>query len=216
MLAITARLFDENGKLVGYAVTDGQQTKQLSRIDTWGYAKQKMITNVVASGDANDPTISGTNGFELKKLPEIRANKTEAKAITTQTLDAVILRNLISGKLDTSKSYRELREQAKQQLKEEVTSGKLDKNRLGCLSDSISVKHVLKYEGVISGSLEIKNIKQLVPELKQSLIKDRQRIEQDTREDGIVLMQEISPSSKKAIKDIISASTITSTTVNNV
>lgn len=145
MLAITARLFDENGKLVGYAVTDGQQTKQLSRIDTWSYAKQKMIMNVTASGDVNDPTISGTNGFELKKLPEIKATKPEAKPFTTQTLDAIILRNLISGKLDTSKDFKEIREQAKQQLREEVTSGKLDKYRLGCLSDSIIVKNVLVF-----------------------------------------------------------------------
>lgn len=143
MLAITARLFDENGKLVGYAVTDGQQTKQLSRLDTWNYAKQKMVMNVTASGDVNDPIISGTNGFELKKLPEIKATKQEAKPFTTQTLDAIILRNLISGKLDTSKFFKELREQAKQQLKEEVTSGKLDKYRLGCLSDSILIKNAL-------------------------------------------------------------------------
>lgn len=214
MLAITARLFDENGKLAGYAVTDGQQTKQLSRLDTWNYAKQKMIMNVTASGDVNDPVISGTNGFELKKLPEIRANKAEAKPFTTQTLDAIILRNLISGKIKTIESTKVLHEQAKQQLKEEITSGKLDRNKLGGLSESIFVKHVLKYKGVTGGSLEMRNIKQIVPELKQSLIKDRQRIEQDTRENGIVLMQEISENSKKVIKSLINALTVTSTTEN--
>lgn len=73
MLVITARIFKDN-QLVGYQLSDGSQTQSLSKLDTWMYAKNKQIMDVVASGTFENPTLSGKNGFELKKLPEIRDN----------------------------------------------------------------------------------------------------------------------------------------------
>lgn len=71
MLQITARLF-KDGQLVGYRLTDGNQTQDLTKIQTWMYAKNKQIINVTAAGTQDDPQLSGTNGFKLKELPEIK------------------------------------------------------------------------------------------------------------------------------------------------
>ncbi len=73
MLAITARLFKDN-QLVGYRITDGQQELDVTRLQAWMYAKQRQIMNVKAIGNENDASISGTNGFELKSLPQIKWN----------------------------------------------------------------------------------------------------------------------------------------------
>lgn len=71
MLQITARLF-KNNQLVGYQLTDGQEIQNTDRLLTWLYAKNKQILNVVATGSRTNLDLSGTNGFELKKLPDIQ------------------------------------------------------------------------------------------------------------------------------------------------
>lgn len=91
MLVITARIFKDN-QLVGYQLSDGSQTQSLSKLDTWMYAKNKQIMNVVATGTAENPGLSGTNGFELKKLPEIRdtEKQQESKRVSNVTRNILI------------------------------------------------------------------------------------------------------------------------------
>lgn len=69
MLQITARIF--KGLLIGYEVTDGYTTKQLSRTEVWKLAKDNQILNVKATGNMLSAELSGINGFELKSLPKI-------------------------------------------------------------------------------------------------------------------------------------------------
>ncbi len=71
MLTVTARIFSNN-QLVGYRLSDGQSTQDLTKIQAWTYAKNKQIANVVATGNEQEPGLSGTKGFELKQLPEIK------------------------------------------------------------------------------------------------------------------------------------------------
>lgn len=78
MLVVTARLFKDN-QLVGYRLSDGQKQQDFTKQQAWMYAKNKQILNVTATGTEVDPGISGTNGFELKKLPEIKWGETNNK-----------------------------------------------------------------------------------------------------------------------------------------
>lgn len=71
MLVITARIFKDN-QLVGYQLSDGNVLRRFSKLETWMYAKNKVIANVIATGTEENPGLSGTNGFELKKLPELK------------------------------------------------------------------------------------------------------------------------------------------------
>ena len=73
MLQITARLFKDN-QLYGYRITDGQQIIDATKAQAWLFAKQKEILNVNATGSGNegDYGLTGTNGFELKSLPQIK------------------------------------------------------------------------------------------------------------------------------------------------
>ena len=98
MLVVTARLFKDN-QLVGYRLSDGQSTQDLTKQQAWIYAKNKQIVNVIATGTADEPSISGTNGFELKKLPEINlSNHDKSSAVlTTQDLRAANLHSRISN-----------------------------------------------------------------------------------------------------------------------
>lgn len=71
MLVVTARLFKDN-QLVGYRLSDGQSIQDFTKQQTWLYAKNKQIINVIATGTEANPGLSGTKGFELKQLPEIK------------------------------------------------------------------------------------------------------------------------------------------------
>ncbi|MCM1219500.1 MAG: hypothetical protein NC548_33895 [Lachnospiraceae bacterium] len=80
VITITARLF-KNNQLWGYRITDGQSTIDVNREQAWMYAKQKRVANVTAvgSGGNGDYGLSGTNGFELKSLPQIKWEEKLAK-----------------------------------------------------------------------------------------------------------------------------------------
>ena len=90
MLVITARIFKDN-QLIGYQLSDGRQTQLFSKLDTWKYAKNKQILNVVASGTPENPSLSGVNGFELKKLPEFKEDKAKNHPISRYILVQSIL-----------------------------------------------------------------------------------------------------------------------------
>jgi hypothetical protein len=100
MFKVTKRLFSD-GKLIGYALTDGNSEAPFDRLQVWEMARNKQIIDVVASGTPDDPTISGTNGFELKSLPQVKWNRDtdyrpdKIQKYTTQDLLGCALREMI-------------------------------------------------------------------------------------------------------------------------
>jgi hypothetical protein len=59
-------------------------------------AKNKRIDNVIASGDEQNPSLSGTNGFELKSLPQVKweeKKKAEAVRVTPKDMLAYAIRS---------------------------------------------------------------------------------------------------------------------------
>lgn len=150
MIQVTARIFD-NSQLVGYEVQDqtGQKT-QMSKLDLWMYAKNKQVANVTASGNPENPTISGTNGFELKRLPEIDINKKHsiitvqalsAYAIRTYMIKNISLESLIPIELNNKTKKDALMNRLKQELSEESCHGLYRYNEL---SDSIQVINTIQ------------------------------------------------------------------------
>ena len=121
MLVITARLFKDN-QLVGYRLSDGQSVNDLSKQQTWLYAKNKQIMNVTASGTEIDPVLSGTNGFELKSLPQI---KWEEKAnnnyrFTAQDMLSAKIRLILEGEALYQRDADEILRLCKLILKNDV------------------------------------------------------------------------------------------------
>lgn len=152
MLQVTARVFDNN-QLVGYQISDGQQTQLFTRQQAWVFAKNKQLLNVTATGDETNPGLSGTHGFELKRLPEIKwkepsSVKTSQKCtFNTQDLAAALIRNVLAG---GSTAYdREGRtELCRQQLRDDVKNGVVNANTARSLSPHI---HIL--EGLTNGAM---------------------------------------------------------------
>lgn len=143
MLVVTARIFDKS-QLIGYELQNENGEKgQFTKQQVWGYAKQKMIQNVKASGTEQEPVISGTNGFELKRLPEIKWSK-PALEITNYDAYAAINRGLMDGG-----SLEELSTIPRSQCIEAIklfleTSGELHAGNKNTLSNSIKVIRVLR------------------------------------------------------------------------
>lgn len=130
MLQITARLFKDN-QLYGYRITDGQQIIDATKSQAWLFAKQKEILNVNATGSGNegDWGLTGTNGFELKSLPQIKWEG----ATTNQTVQK-------EGKYDTQDMqaalmYRMTLESSVQSLKE-YTSNIVEFAKIGKIQDT--------------------------------------------------------------------------------
>ena len=94
MLKLVGRVGDSNSDstIAGYYVVDETtgQGKILNKQDTWKLARENKIANVKAVGRTPDKGLSGTNGFELKKLPyytdtqikEMRAKSEQNKQIS--------------------------------------------------------------------------------------------------------------------------------------
>lgn len=129
MLQITARLFKDN-QLYGYRITDGQQIMDATKVQAWLFAKQKEILNVNATGSGNegDCGLTGTNGFELKSLPQIKWEG----ATTNQTVQK-------EGKYDTQDMqaalmYHMALEPKVQSLKD-ITASLVEFKKIGEIQD---------------------------------------------------------------------------------
>ena len=129
MLQITARLFKDN-QLYGYRITDGQQIMDATKVQAWLFAKQKEILNVNATGSGNegDCGLTGTNGFELKSLPQIKWEG----ATTNQTVQK-------EGKYDTQDMqaalmYHMTLEREVQSLKD-ITASIVEFKKIGEIQD---------------------------------------------------------------------------------
>ena len=150
MLQITARVFDGD-KLIGYQLYDGRTKQMFSRYDTWNYAKNKQIYNVKAVGSINDCGLSGTNGFELKSLPQIKWSNPSSMAnkvgFTEQDrLAAFIRQALIQGKIQTftgENNVQQYKDYTTQCLKQDVTAGLLSAQNCRILSSSIEIENLL-------------------------------------------------------------------------
>lgn len=171
MLQVTARVFDNN-QLVGYQITDGQQTQLFTKQQAWIYAKNKQLLNVVATGDETNPGLSGTNGFELKRLPEIKWKEPQSVKtkfnFNTQDAEAAFLRNVIKSGI----IQRPDRDIAMQYLKSDATSGIVSPQNCRALSASLLVENTLcdsksTKRSIGVGSIEpTENNKKLINELK--------------------------------------------------
>ncbi len=129
MLQITARLFKDN-QLYGYRITDGQQIIDATKAQAWLFAKQKEILNVNATGSGNEGNygLTGTNGFELKSLPQIKWEG----ATTNQTVQK-------EGKYDTQDMqaalmYHMTLEREVQSLKD-ITASIVEFKKIGEIQD---------------------------------------------------------------------------------
>lgn len=148
MLQITARIFD-GSQLVGYEVTDGCSTQQLSKVDTWRYAKNKQIINVTATGSQFEPVLSGTNGFELKTLPQVQKTvenhvKTENLKLDIQDHMASYIRHAYSsGELISAANKNEQLDKIKELTKNDIEKNILTKANRKSLSNSIYVLNTL-------------------------------------------------------------------------
>lgn len=143
MLQVTARVFDNN-QLVGYQISDGQQTQLFTRQQAWVFAKNKQLLNVTATGDETNPGLSGTHGFELKRLPEIKwkeppSVRTSQKfTFTTQDMAAAAIRHTVrTGNYITDK------EAAKECLRNDVNNGVVTPQNCRTLSNSLIVENNL-------------------------------------------------------------------------
>ena len=172
MLTIIARLFKDN-QLVGYRLSDGQREQDFTKQQAWLYAKNKQILNVVATGTQEDPGLSGTNGFELKKLPEVkwgtRTDETQRSLkYTTQDLTAALIRDVLSNgipNVDTDKVVY-----AKQCMRKDVDNFVVNYSNVRTLSDSLLVENTLCDSTKRGGSILVGQLK-LTPEEEQEIHK---------------------------------------------
>lgn len=166
MLVVTARLFKDN-QLVGYRLSDGQSTQDLTKQQAWMYAKNKQIFNVVATGTEQDPGLSGIDGFELKSLPQIKwqAQPTKDIKYDAQDMIAAYIDRICSGKAtlllemqgvespsDYKKRYREIQIRA---LNDRVKNNGLKERRIW--KDDVIIENKLHVGGHVVG-YTLKNI----------------------------------------------------------
>ena len=99
MLKLVGRVGDSNSDstIAGYYVVDEAtgQGKILNKQDTWKLARENKIANVKAVGRTPDKGLSGTNGFELKKLPYY--TDTQIKEMRARSEQNKQLSNLMSN-----------------------------------------------------------------------------------------------------------------------
>lgn len=143
MLQVTARVFDNN-QLVGYQISDGSQTQLFTRQQAWVFAKNKQLLNVTATGDETNPGLSGTHGFELKRLPEIKwkeppSVKTSQKfTFTTQDMAAAAIRHAVR-----TGNYAIDKDTIKELLKADASAGVVTPQNCRALSNSLLVENTL-------------------------------------------------------------------------
>lgn len=160
MFTLTARLF-QNNQLVGYQIAGNNSIKNCTKEEVWMSAKLNQIQNVTASGNRLNPQLSGTNGFELKKLPSIDINNMYPGKYKRYDAISYVLRKLISGDLDIKELDLEpslLLSKAQSALESEISSGLIQANSLGIQSKNIFIKSRIIGENRRTLGYVIKNI----------------------------------------------------------
>ena len=152
MLTVTARIFSNN-QLVGYRLSDGQSTQDLTKIQAWTYAKNKQIANVVAIGNEQEPGLSGINGFELKRLPEVQPASVK---YNNQDILSAGIRMIIDGFNPVNiNSGEELMSVYKSRLKEDSQKGIVGVHNIRTLSQYFTVINTLSDKNAKGGSIEV-------------------------------------------------------------
>lgn len=152
MLTVTARIFSNN-QLVGYRLSDGQSTQDLTKIQAWAYAKNKQIANVVAIGNEQEPGLSGINGFELKRLPEVQPASVK---YNNQDILSAGIRMIIDGFNPVNiNSGEELMSVYKSRLKEDSQKGIVGVHNVRTLSQYFTVINTLSDKNAKGGSIEV-------------------------------------------------------------
>lgn len=167
MLQITARLF-KDGQLVGYRLTDGRQTQDLTKIQAWMYAKNKQIINVTATGTQDDPQLSGVNGFKLKELPEIKFSQESTPRLgplDTQTVTSTLIRHVMkNGTSYLPNAKAQFEEFGRQLMKEEINSGLLNGQEYRKYSNSLLITNLLVDSSNPHGSITMSRQKVVLTE----------------------------------------------------
>lgn len=173
MLTVTARIFSNN-QLVGYRLSDGQSTQELTKIQAWTYAKNKQIANVVATGNEQEPGLSGINGFELKKLPEVQSASVE---YNTQDILSAGARMIIGGFNPANiNSGIELMSLYGSRLKEDSQKGIVGVHNVRILSQYFTVINTLCDKNAKDDSIEV------VKPTGEELEKQRKEFESSKKE----------------------------------
>ena len=162
MLVITARLF-KDGQLVGYRLTDGNQVQDFTKQQTWMYAKNKQIMNVIASGTVEEPSLSGTNGFKLKDLPEVKYQQEQAidkeknivKADASSVISSLLRYVLQNGVHTLPSDKKQLKDFGKKFLRSEYDRGIVHIENFRTNSAKIQILAGIKDESNPYGSVMI-------------------------------------------------------------
>ena len=136
MFRIIARLMDGN-TVDGYLLTDGANPNVVSRAQAWSLAKDNQIVNVKAVGSTPEQGITGTNGFELKKLPVQSA---------LRELDARIYGACFVRHIDETAGYSksELMENKDRLINQDIQAGVLNKYTSNYDSNNLRLVGIIK------------------------------------------------------------------------
>lgn len=181
MYIITGRVFNDD-KLVGYELSVGVHKDIFDKVTVWKLAKSNQIDNVKAAGTINNPSISGINGFELKKLPDIKIEK--QRKFDGGDLYAAGIRHILNTKeLPQGMNNKQYKEYCETLLKDDIQRGIFENTN--SLSNSILVTNLLY------------NSKNRITKYKKSIIPNDEEILEKTKEKykyadiALTLMDEI-------------------------
>lgn len=104
------------------------KTKQ----ETWELAMNGLVENVKATGDISNPSLSGINGLELKKLESENLNVT--KQITVYDIQAYVVRNMIKNKINI----------------ETRSLGQIKSDALNYMNSTLDIINLKKFSGSLS------------------------------------------------------------------
>lgn len=194
MLTVTARIFNDT-QLVGYRLSDGNQERDFTKLQAWVFAKNKQILNVIATGNESDPGLSGTNGFELKRLPEVKPTNTHVK-YDTQDLEAAGIRLVMNGFNPASVSSRdELMSAYKNRLKQDVQNGVIGAHNVKKLSTKFVVMKALQDQMDAVGAIGVATTSE------EDLQKQRNEFN-ERKQQILALLDKLKTLQQKTINDI--------------
>lgn len=144
MIQLTKRIY-QNNQLVGYVATDNNQSIMLNKLEAWMKARNNQISNVCATGNPDNPTLSGTNGFELKKLPQLSLDKAQKELYnyTTSDAQAAVIRVALRTGIIPNENFQQHMMNC---VRNEITTGAVDIKSVTKLSNHIKLVNILYYK----------------------------------------------------------------------
>lgn len=143
MIQITGRIFDGN-EVIGYQVTDGVQYKEISKQQAWLFAKEGRIQNVEATGTEDNMGLSGTNGFTLRSLPEIKVKKNVENYMIFSAGARASMKGAIKiGEGNPPVQHSDLKKLWEKYLQNEISTGEVNLSTMCSMSDYFTILDVL-------------------------------------------------------------------------